>query len=68
MKCAICKEKIVLSPSATERALKVGGRPQDFTKLFITHTHCTLNKRKLDTLDLIERIVHDQARLRLRIQ
>jgi len=45
MKCTICKNPIVLVPSAQERANKFGGTPSDYTKLFTTHAACFIEKR-----------------------
>lgn len=56
MKCSICHKEIVLSPSASERAKKYGGRSSDYTKLFTEHTECALKKREADTLELMRRI------------
>ena len=53
MICRICKKKIVLVPSAAERAKKFGGTPNDYTKLFTTHTKCFLAERHQGVLDLI---------------
>ena len=33
-------------PSAAERAKKWGGKPSDYTRLFITHSKCELAKRR----------------------
>jgi len=54
MKCKICKENIVLVPSATERAKKYGGKASDYTKLFTTHTQCVIDKRNNDVLKIIQ--------------
>jgi hypothetical protein len=45
MKCRICQQEIVLTPSAQERAKKYGGKPSDYTRLFTTHSHCFLKER-----------------------
>lgn len=45
MNCTICGEKIVLIPSAQERARKFGGSPNDYIQIFRQHTHCILAKR-----------------------
>jgi hypothetical protein len=55
MNCSICKQPIVLIPSAQERAKKFGGTPSDYIKLFTEHAQCTLDKRAKETLDLIKR-------------
>lgn len=44
MKCTICKNEIVLVPSAAERAKKYSGKPSDYTKLFTTHATCFLKR------------------------
>lgn len=56
MKCNLCNKKIVLNPSAAERARKFGGVPSDYTKLFTVHSECALKKREADTLELIRRV------------
>lgn len=56
MNCSICGEKIVLSPSAAERAQKFGGKPSDYTALFTTHSDCAIKKRKKDTAKLMRQI------------
>ena len=61
MNCTICNKRIVLRPSATERAHKCGGRPSDYTKLFTEHAECVVEKRERETLELIRRSNrHDQ--------
>ncbi len=55
MNCSICGKKIVLVPSAKERAEKYGGKPSDYTKLFTVHAECAIGKRNLETLELIRR-------------
>ena len=55
MKCSICGEKIVLIPSAAERAKKYGGKPSDYIKIFREHTECALKKREADTRELMRR-------------
>ena len=49
MNCTICNKPIVLSPSASERALKFGGNPSDYTKLFTSHADCFIAKRQRET-------------------
>jgi hypothetical protein len=56
MKCKICQKEIVLYPSAEERAKKYGGKPSNYSKLFTTHSDCTIAKRNQDTLELIDRL------------
>lgn len=55
MNCTICNEKIVLVPSASERAKKNGGKPSDYTKLFTEHSACVIKKRQEETSKLIKR-------------
>jgi hypothetical protein len=52
-KCDICSKPIVLVPSASERARKFGGKPQDYIDQFTTHTDCFIAKRTQGTLDLM---------------
>lgn len=59
MDCTICGKPVVLSPTAAERAAKLGGKASDYTKLFTTHTRCALNKRDADTVALMRRIRND---------
>ena len=60
MKCTICHKKIILVPSARERAIKGGGKPSDYTKLFTSHTDCFIEKRKEETSALMKRIALKQ--------
>lgn len=53
--CTICGKKIVLIPSAKERAAKYGGRPEDYTRLFTAHAQCQIDKRNADTAELIHK-------------
>lgn len=53
MKCSHCGKKIVLVPSAQERARKYGGKPSDYTALFTVHTQCQIEKRNAMTLELM---------------
>ena len=55
MNCTICKQPIVLVPSAAERARKVGGTAAYYTSLFTEHAHCTMAKRNQDAIDLMRR-------------
>ena len=55
MDCTICHKPIVLVPSAQERAKKSGGKPSDYTKLFTTHSACTIAKRNAEVTELIRR-------------
>lgn len=56
MNCRICNKPVVLVPSATERAQKVGGKPADYTALFTTHSKCAVEKRNADTIALMRRV------------
>ena len=60
-KCTICKEEVILHPSAAERAKRYGETAAFYTKLFPDHTHCTLAKRKADTSELMARIRSQNA-------
>lgn len=51
--CTICNKKIVLTPSASERAAKYGGKPSDYTSIFTEHAACALKKREADTIELM---------------
>lgn len=55
-KCKICGKEIVLVPSAEERARKSGGKAQDYIKLFTTHSECSINYRREETLKLIQKL------------
>lgn len=59
MNCKICGAPIVLSPSAAERAAKLGTGETAayYTRLFDTHAACALAKRKADTSALCARIM-----------
>lgn len=61
MNCLICGMKIVLRPSAEERAAKYGGTASDYTKLFTTHSHCDVEKRAKETEELMRRITGRSA-------
>ena len=56
MNCSICGKKIILVPSAKERAKRYGGKPSDYTKLFTEHHECLIQKREQDTIELMRRI------------
>ena len=56
MNCTICGKKIVLVPSAADRAKKFGGKPKDYTKLFTEHSDCLVEKRSRESLELMRRI------------
>jgi hypothetical protein len=53
MKCTICKENVVLVPSAEYRAKKYGGKPSDYTKLFPRHIKCELEENRKRVSKLI---------------
>jgi hypothetical protein len=55
MKCTICKQTIVLTPSAAERARKFGKTATYYAPLFTEHAHCTVAKRSQDAIDLMRR-------------
>ena len=55
MNCSICGRKIVLVPSAKERAKRYGGKPSDYSKLFTEHSECLIQKREKDTIKLMRR-------------
>lgn len=55
MKCSICNKEIILTPSASERAKKYGGKPSDYTALFTEHSSCLIEKRQKETVELIRR-------------
>ena len=58
MNCSICQKPITLSPSASERAAKdvTSKSAAYYTSLFRTHVDCEMEKRKRDTLALMQRI------------
>jgi hypothetical protein len=45
MTCITCHKPIVLVPSASERAKKFGGKPEDYTRLFTEHSACLIERR-----------------------
>ena len=55
MNCSICGKKIILVPSAKERAKRYGGKPSDYSKLFTEHSECLIQKREKDTIKLMRR-------------
>ncbi|CAH6995020.1 conserved hypothetical protein [Vibrio chagasii] len=55
MNCTICGKPVVLTPSASERAAKFGGKPSDYTKLFTAHADCQIAERNRATSELIAR-------------
>jgi hypothetical protein len=56
MNCTICGKKIILVPSAAERARKFGGRASDYTALFNSHSQCAVNKREQEATQLMRKI------------
>lgn len=62
MLCTICKKPIVLIPPASERAAKCGGTPEDYIRLFTTHSNCLIQKRNEDVSKLIKEKYHDTHR------
>lgn len=42
MNCKLCGKPILLSPSASERAKKFGGKPEDYVRGFTTHATCQI--------------------------
>lgn len=54
MKCSICGEEIVLSPSAKERAERYGGAASHYTRLFTTHAECVLAQRRAEPVSYPE--------------
>jgi len=56
MNCLHCHRPVVLSPTATERARRFGGSPQDYTNMFQYHSACTLELRARGVSDLMKRI------------
>jgi hypothetical protein len=56
MNCSICGKKIILVPSAKERAKRYGGKPSDYSKLFTEHHECLIQKREQDTIKLMRKI------------
>ena len=56
MNCVYCKKKIVLVPSAAERAKRFGGTPQQHESLFTAHPYCALKERERKTIELMERL------------
>ena len=56
MNCTLCGKKIVLSPSAAERAAKDGShKPASyFTNLFTEHTDCVIQKRNKEASELLK--------------
>ena len=56
MNCSICGKKIILVPSAKERAELYGGKPSDYVKLFTEHSECLIQKREKDTIKLMRKL------------
>lgn len=58
--CSYCQKPVILSPSASERAAKNGGRPADYIALFPNHSTCSVRARSEQSRDLMRQLV--QAR------
>jgi hypothetical protein len=54
--CGHCGKKIVLIPSASERAKKYGGKPSDYVKMFQYHADCTLKYRQSELSGLLVKL------------
>lgn len=56
-KCTICGKRIVLVPSAEERAASdKSGRPASYYRsLFTEHAECTLQRRREQTAELMRK-------------
>jgi hypothetical protein len=54
--CTICSKKIVLTPSASERAKKSNEPTGYFTALFTEHSKCSNQKRSAASIALIKQI------------
>lgn len=52
-KCRICGQPIILKPSAEERAIRYGGVPSDYIKMFDAHSSCALAERSQQVAALI---------------
>lgn len=55
MLCSICGEKVVLVPSAQERARKYGQEPSFYINLFPNHADCEIKKRNEDLLKFLKK-------------
>lgn len=51
--CSICGKPVHLSPSASERARRYGGKASDYEALFPTHSDCLIKKRDADVRALM---------------
>ena len=56
MACKYCGKKVVLVPSATERAKKYGKTAAYYRALFPNHSACELSNRDRMTRELIQRL------------
>lgn len=54
-KCTICKEPIILTPSAQERARRFGGKPSDYTNIFSQHSDCTVRARSAASITAMKK-------------
>lgn len=59
--CTICGKKIILNPSASERAKRYGGKPSDYSELFLQHSDCIISKREKETSELMRRLNNKEA-------
>lgn len=53
--CRYCGKPVTLVPSATERARKYGGTPQEYIDRFPDHSQCVVEARSASTRLLMER-------------
>lgn len=63
--CTYCQQPIVLTPSATERARKFGGKPSDYSRQFTAHSECQIKARTQASTDLVRSICRERASSRL---
>ena len=56
MNCRICNKAIVLVPSARERAARLGGTSEFYTRLFTTHGTCQVAERSQDAVEMMRRL------------
>jgi hypothetical protein len=54
--CSHCGKPIILTPSATERAKRYGGKASDYAGLFRAHADCLIKSRRAQTSELIKRL------------
>jgi hypothetical protein len=53
MICNICNKPVVLVPSAAERAMRFGGSPSDYIRLFRQHAACIVKQRSEESTELM---------------